>query len=134
MAPSSSLGVDLEPGPVPLDHQVVDAGQPAETGRRRGQLGGDRRTGQVAEVGEGARLDGAPGPDDADPVAELLDLGQDVTAQEDGTAPRRKSSMHSWKTASISGSSPEVGSSSTSSSTSAASAATRATFCRFPFE
>ena len=39
-----------------------------------------------------------------------------------------------WKTASISGSRPEVGSSRISSSTSEASAATRATFCRLPLE
>ena len=39
-----------------------------------------------------------------------------------------------WKTASISGSRPEVGSSIRNSSTSAASAATSATFCRLPFE
>ena len=44
------------------------------------------------------------------------------------------SRMHSWNTASISGSSPDVGSSSSSSSTSAASAATSPTFCRLPLE
>ena len=49
--------------------------------------------------------------------------------------PRRfSSSMHSRKTSSISGSRPDVGSSSSSSSTSDASAATSATFCRLPFE
>ena len=46
----------------------------------------------------------------------------------------RVSSTHAWKTASLSGSSPEVGSSSTSSSASEASAATSATFWRLPFE
>ena len=44
------------------------------------------------------------------------------------------SRMQSWKTASISGSRPDVGSSRISSSASEASAATRPTFCRFPFE
>ncbi len=44
------------------------------------------------------------------------------------------SRMTSWKTTSISGSSPEVGSSSSSSSASEASAATSATFCRLPLE
>ena len=39
-----------------------------------------------------------------------------------------------WKTSSMSGSSPAVGSSSTSSGTPLASAATRATFCRLPLE
>ncbi len=44
------------------------------------------------------------------------------------------SRTQSWNTASISGSSPAVGSSSSSSSTSEASAATSATFWRLPFE
>ena len=41
---------------------------------------------------------------------------------------------HSRKVASISGSSPDVGSSSSSSSASLASAAISATFCRLPLE
>ena len=45
-----------------------------------------------------------------------------------------RSSMHAWNTASMSGSSPEVGSSSMSSSASEASAATSATFWRLPLE
>lgn len=44
------------------------------------------------------------------------------------------SAMTSWKTTSMSGSSPEVGSSRRSRSTSEASAEMSATFCRFPFE
>jgi hypothetical protein len=47
---------------------------------------------------------------------------------------RRSSATQSRKTASISGSRPEVGSSSTSSSASLASAATSATFCLLPLE
>ena len=46
----------------------------------------------------------------------------------------RKASTYSWKTDSMIGSRPEVGSSSTSSSTSEASAATSATFWRLPLE
>ena len=46
----------------------------------------------------------------------------------------RRSSTHARNTSSMSGSSPDVGSSRISSSTSAASAATSATFCRLPFE
>ncbi len=42
--------------------------------------------------------------------------------------------MTSWKTTSISGSSPAVGSSSSSSSAREASAAISATFCRLPLE
>ena len=42
--------------------------------------------------------------------------------------------MHCWNWASISGSSPEVGSSSSNSSAFDANAATRATFCRLPLE
>ena len=45
-----------------------------------------------------------------------------------------RSATHSLKTSSISGSSPEVGSSRISSSASAANAATSATFCRLPLE
>jgi hypothetical protein len=49
--------------------------------------------------------------------------------------PRRCSSAtQAANTDSISGSSPDVGSSSTSSSVLDANAATSATFCRFPFE
>ena len=48
--------------------------------------------------------------------------------------PPASSSMHSRNVASISGSSPEVGSSRISSSTSDASAAISATFCRLPLE
>ena len=49
--------------------------------------------------------------------------------------PRRRSSlMHCWKTSSISGSRPDVGSSRISSSTSEARAATRPTFCLLPLE
>ena len=47
---------------------------------------------------------------------------------------RLTSWMHCWNTDSISGSRPEVGSSSSSSSASEASAATSATFCRLPLE
>ena len=46
----------------------------------------------------------------------------------------RSSAMHSRNAASISGSSPEVGSSRMSSSTSEARAAISATFWRLPFE
>ena len=46
----------------------------------------------------------------------------------------RTSRTTSWNTVSISGSRPEVGSSSRYSSTSEANAATRATFWRFPLE
>ena len=45
-----------------------------------------------------------------------------------------RSATQSLNTCSISGSSPDVGSSSTSRSTSAENAATSATFCRLPFE
>ena len=69
------------------------------------------------------------------PVAQRLDLGEDVARQQHGAAARRAtSSMHSRNTSSISGSRPDVGSSRTSSSTSEASAATSATFCRLPLE
>ena len=38
----------------------------------------------MAQVGQGAGLDRAAVPDDGDPVAERLDLGQDVAGQQHG--------------------------------------------------
>ena len=108
---------------------------PSRPSGDRGQLGGDRRAGQVPQLGERAGLDAAAGADDAHPVAQRLHLGQDVARQQHrAPVARGTSSTQSWNTASISGSSPEVGSSRTSSSTSEASAATSATFCRLPLE
>ncbi len=40
----------------------------------------------MAQVGERARLDHPTGPDDAHPVAQALDLGQDVAGEQDGPA------------------------------------------------
>ena len=51
-----------------------------------GQLGEDRRTGQVAELAQCPGLDAAAGPDDAHPVTQPLDLGQDVARQQDRVA------------------------------------------------
>jgi hypothetical protein len=88
----------------------------------------------VAQLGEAAGLHGAPVLDDADPVAQGLDLGEDVAGEQD-RAPLlpdlvdvvAEDPIHQRVQ-------PEVGSSSSSSSTSEASAATRATFCRLPLE
>lgn len=71
----------------------------------------DRLGGQAVDAGEGSQSVGRTG------------------------RPRsRSSATQLWKTSSISGSSPEVGSSRMSRSTSEAKAATRATFWRFPLE
>ena len=40
----------------------------------------------MAQLGQGAGLHGAAVPDDADPVAERLDLGEDVAGQQHGAA------------------------------------------------
>ena len=125
-------------------HVVVGHGDVGDPGQRLdlrrvdgvGQRRADRRPGQVAQLGQRAGLDGAAVADDAHPVAQRLDLGEDVAGQQHGAArpPRSSRDARRWKTASISGSRPEVGSSRRSSSTSEASAATRATFCRLPLE
>src|ERR1700759_2960262 len=57
---------------------AVEVGRPA----LEGHLDGERR--EVAEVGHRARLDQAPGAEDGDPVAEGLDLAEDVRREEDG--------------------------------------------------
>ena len=121
--------------PVAVDLQAVDAGGVSRVGRARRQLGGDRGPREVAQLGERTRLHGAPGADDRDVVAQRLDLGQDVARQQHGaTLVLRTSRMHRWNSASISGSRPDVGSSSTSSSAREARAAIRATFWRLPLE
>ncbi len=51
-----------------------------------GERRADRRPGQVAQLGQGAGLDVAPLADDADPVAQVLHLGQDVARQQDRAA------------------------------------------------
>ena len=82
------------------------------------------------------RLDGAAGADDAHPVAQRLDLGEDVAGQQHRAALGRGSSrmqllehrLHQRVEARTSARRGR------SSSTSEASAATRATFCRLPLE
>src|SRR6266536_5002547 len=68
----------------------VDSGQAVELGR--GPLEGDldRLGAQVAQLLERALVDEAPRSEDADPVAQRLDLAQDVRGEEDGlTSPLR---------------------------------------------
>ena len=64
-------------------------GRRVQPGRPAGQLGRDRGAGQVAQLGQRAGLDRPPVADDADPVAQRLDLGQDVAGQQHGAARRR---------------------------------------------
>ena len=80
--PVELVGVHLAADPQAIGVQAVQAGQRVEPGRRPGQLGGDRRPGQVPQLGQAAGLHGAAAPDDRDPVAEHLDLGQDVAGQQ----------------------------------------------------
>ena len=87
------VGVDLaaDPGAAILtgvQHEIMHARQPVEPGHRAGQLGRDRRAGQVPQPGQRAGLDGAARSDDRHPVAQRLDLGQDVARQQDRAAAR----------------------------------------------
>jgi hypothetical protein len=77
-----AFGVDLAAHPRALHLQLMHPGEPGQAVRRAGQLGLDRGPGEVAQLGQGARLDGAPGPHDAHPVAQGLGLGQDVAGQQ----------------------------------------------------
>ena len=53
-------------------------------------LGDDRGAGQVAQLGQRAGLDRTAGADDADPVAQRLDLGEDVARQQHGAPARSR--------------------------------------------
>ena len=65
-------------------------GRAPRAGRRGRSAAGparrDRRAGQVAQLGQRAGLDAPARADDADPVAEPLDLGEDVARQQHGRA------------------------------------------------
>ena len=64
-------------------------GRSREVGRRGdGELGLDVGAGQVPQLGQRPRLDRAAVPDDGDPVAQRLDLGEDVAGQQHGAAAR----------------------------------------------
>jgi hypothetical protein len=80
------LGVDVEADPAVLPAQIVHAGQVGQPLRPADQLGLDGGTGQVAQVGERAGLHGPTVTDDGEPVAQRLDLGQDVAGQQHGAA------------------------------------------------
>src|SRR4051812_38784799 len=76
------LGVDFEHRPVALDDDVVNAVQSVEASRSTRQLGSDRRSCEVPELCKGAALDRAAVPDNADAVAQALDLSQHVAGQQ----------------------------------------------------
>ena len=89
----------------------------------------------MAHLRQRADLDEPPVAQDADPVAQRLDLAEDVRGQEHRLAARRGPRATQWRNAcSISGSSPLVGSSSISRSARVISAAIRISFWRLPFE
>jgi hypothetical protein len=80
------VGLDVEAHPAVLDRRVVDARQGLQPGDRAGSLDRDRGPGEVAQLGQAPLCTGAAVPDDADPVAERLRLGQDVARQQHGAA------------------------------------------------
>ena len=81
-ASPSTGGVHLEEDPEAVDLEVVHPGEPVEPGQRPHRLGGHRGAGQVPQLGQRPGLDPAPGPDDAHPVAQPLDLGEDVAGEQ----------------------------------------------------
>src|SRR5690606_26789130 len=78
--------VDVEPQTPVVDDQVVDTGQAGDPGGVRPRRRGDGRAGEVAQLGQRATLDVAPGADDRHGVAQLLHLGEDVAGEQDGAA------------------------------------------------
>ena len=81
-----------------------------------------------------AALHGAAVADDADAIAERLDLGQDVAGEQHGAPAAALLGDTLAEHRSHQRVEARTGSSSNSSSTSDASAATSATFCRFRLE
>ena len=130
------VGVDVEARAAVLDLQVVHARQ-----RRRARSAG-RVVSTAIDVRVRWRSSASVPVSTVRParmmrhaVAQRLDLGEDVAREQHGAALAAHLARCSrWKTASISGSRPDVGSSRISSSASEASAATSATFWRLPFE
>ena len=128
-------GVDVEARAVVLDVQVVDAGQLVEARPARCTVSA------AIDVRVRWRSSASVPVSTVRPARMIVTRSHSASTSarmwlESRTVrpAARASSMHAWKTASISGSSPEVGSSRMSSSASEASAATSATFWRLPFE
>ncbi len=78
-----ALAVDLGAQGMAFDADVFDAGDPAEIDGVADHLGLDRSAGQVTHRFQRAALDGTARPDDRDPVAQRLGLGEDVAGQQD---------------------------------------------------
>jgi len=80
--------VDLTPHPGALHLQAVHARKTGEAVGRAAELSGERRPGEVAQLGKRAGLDHAAAPNDRDVITERLDLGEDVAGQQHGPAGR----------------------------------------------
>ena len=79
-------GVDAELRTRAVDARVVDPGQLSERADRFRRLDDHGRAGEVAQLAERSRLGGSASADDRHPIAQRLDLGEDVAGQEDGAA------------------------------------------------
>ena len=91
---ADTLRVDPERDQPAVDAQVVHPASGGEAGEPAGALDpvaggahGHRRAGQVAQLGEVARLDAPAVTDDRHGVAQALDLAEDVAAEQHGGAP-----------------------------------------------
>src|SRR6266540_4312720 len=76
------LGIDIEPDLRVLNLETVDAREAVEAGGRPLQHDGDGSARQVAHLLQGSALLRAAQPNDAEAVAEGLDLGQDVAGEQ----------------------------------------------------
>ena len=135
---SSSLeagGLDLAAQHVVLHAQVVTPGRSGQAGRLAGELGRDRDARARWRRSARAPLSTTRPPRMIVTRSHTASTSARMWLESSTVRPSsRSSAMHSRNAASISGSRPDVGSSSSSSSTSEASAATSATFWRLPLE
>jgi hypothetical protein len=122
------IGVDLTADPKAVSLERVHARQPIQPDSRDGEFGGDSGTREMAQLCQRAAVDPSTIADDADAIAHSLDLTEKWLDSSTVRPCARSLATSSRKTASINGSRPEVGSSSTNNSTSEASAATNTTF------
>jgi len=77
----------LAADPVAVDLHRGDARDLGQVRRRRGERGVDRQRGQVTHLRQRAHLDQLTGTQDRHPVAQRLDLAEDVRRQEDSVPP-----------------------------------------------
>jgi len=80
------IGIDFEADVGAVDLEAVHTGQVRQAVGGALDLRRDRRAGEVPQLGERASLRHTSHPDDAQPVAQRFDLGQDVAGEQHRSA------------------------------------------------